>query len=71
MKLSSKTKSLYFIVVGLLLISVIQILSHYLELSDFLKGIYFGLGIGLMISGIYIRIRKTEKLKVSDTEVEN
>lgn len=46
-----KGKQIIFIIVGLFLIAGNQIASYYFEIPDFLDGLIFGSGIGLMIFG--------------------
>lgn len=42
-------KYLYLIPLGLLIVSVSQILFRFIEVSDLIKGLSFGLGIGIML----------------------
>jgi hypothetical protein len=42
-------KYFYLIPLGLLIVSVSQILFRFIEISDLVKGLCFGLGIGIML----------------------
>ena len=46
-----KGKQIIFIIIGLFLIAGNQIASYYFEIPDFIDGLIFGCGIGLMIFG--------------------
>ncbi|UZR98096.1 hypothetical protein [Chondrinema litorale] len=48
------------LIVGVLLISFDQIVSHYVNMPDFFNGLLMGTGIGLLIMAVY----KLSKLKV-------
>jgi hypothetical protein len=37
---------------GMFIIAVSQIFSHFVELPDFTKGLFFGIGIGMLLLAI-------------------
>lgn len=52
MKNLTKRKSLILLVIGLFIIAISQILSHLMELPDFAKGSFMGIGIGLLLTSL-------------------
>jgi hypothetical protein len=52
------TKNKKFIIsniIGICIISVVQLVAYYITLPDFVYGGLIGLGIGIMILGLYLR----------------
>ncbi|MEE9348507.1 MAG: hypothetical protein V3U80_00505 [Flavobacteriaceae bacterium] len=47
-----KTSNILFIVLGLVIITILQIMSRKYNFSDITKGIINGLGYGFMIAGV-------------------
>lgn len=52
MEKASKRKTIVLLSTGIFLISMSLIVSNYYELPDFIKGITFGIGIGLLVRSI-------------------
>ncbi|WP_373058135.1 hypothetical protein [Zunongwangia sp. H14] len=48
----TKPKSLTLISSGMFIIALSQILSHYIELPDFLQGLLMGIGIALLLLAV-------------------
>lgn len=57
MKSISKQKAQKKIITGLMLISLTMLTNHYLSLPDFFNGLLFGTGIGMLILGVFFRVR--------------
>ena len=55
-----KTQTRFLTILGLLVISISQIIAHYIKLSDFISGTITGIGIGLMIVS-FLRSKKVKK----------
>lgn len=53
-------KAILLIIIGILLIAIPQIISHYIEVPDFVNGLCKGAGIGILVISIInlARIRK-------------
>ncbi|WP_420551231.1 hypothetical protein [Tenacibaculum aiptasiae] len=47
-----RSKIIILFILGLISISFSQILVHYFNISDLLKGVFIGFGIGLLITSI-------------------
>jgi len=60
----SNKKASILLAIGLFAMAGTQILSRYIELSDFMNGGLIGISLGLMVLGIIFRIKKrsTQKL---------
>ncbi len=54
-------KSKVLLASGILICSFSQIITHYLIITDSVKGLLMGLGIGLLIITIF-QIKKTSKI---------
>ncbi|WP_420571993.1 hypothetical protein [Kordia sp.] len=52
-----RNKGILLIVLGILFISVSQVISHYIKVSDFISGLCKGVGIGILIITILRFIR--------------
>lgn len=48
MKKISKKNTRLLMVIGVLVISITLIITHYLKLSDFAQGVFMGIGLGLL-----------------------
>ena len=59
MKKISKQNAVILMSLGLLLIATSQIFSRFIELSDFAKGSFIGIGIGLLLSAFIFGNFKT------------
>ena len=59
MKNITKRKSLILMSIGMFVIAVSQILSHFVELPDLTKGLFFGIGIGMLLLAIIFNNFKT------------
>jgi hypothetical protein len=59
MKKITKRKSLILMSIGMFVIAVSQILSHFVELPDLTKGLFFG--IGMLLLAIIFSNFKTAK----------
>ena len=57
----TKRKAFVFLLIGLLIVAASQVLSHYFELPDFAKGVFIGMGIGLLLrAAIFANPRKAK-----------
>lgn len=54
-------KSKLVLIFGTLICSILQIPSRYLTISDDIKGLFMGFGIGLLIIAIF-QIKKTSEI---------
>lgn len=54
-----KRKSLILLSSGMFVIAISQILSHFVELPDLAKGLFIGIGIGMLLLAIIFGNRKT------------
>lgn len=61
MKKTTKSKALLLIPIGMFVIAASQVFSHYLELPDFAKGSFVGIGIGLLIIALIYGSFRTAK----------
>nr|WP_309755717.1 hypothetical protein [Flavobacterium sp.] len=52
MKKIINRKSVILMSSGMFIIAVSQIFSHFVELPDFTKGLFFGIGIGMLLLAI-------------------
>ena len=52
-------KAKYFIIIGLITISLVQLFLHYIHLGDFINGDFIGIGIGLLLTGIILQTKTT------------
>lgn len=59
MKKTTKRKTLVLLSIGLFVIAASQIISHYIELNDLIKGSSIGVGIGLLLTAIVFGKFKT------------
>ena len=59
MNFSSKKASI-LIAIGLFAMAGTQILSYYMDLSDFINGGLIGISLGLMTLGILVRARNSK-----------
>ena len=59
MKKTTKRKSLILMSIGMFVIAVSQIFSHFVEFPDLTKGLFFGIGIGMLLLAIIIGNFKT------------
>ncbi|WP_162628032.1 hypothetical protein [Arcticibacterium luteifluviistationis] len=59
MKKITKRKALILLSIGLFVIASSQIFSHFIELTDFTKGSFIGIGIGLLLTSIVFGNFKT------------
>lgn len=57
MNFKSKKASI-FITLGMFAFAATQILTYYIELSDFTNGCLQGISLGLMMLGLFLRVRK-------------
>ncbi len=57
-----KTKTIVLLGIGLLIIMIPQIITRFLELSDFINGSLVGSGIGLIL--IALMYRSSRKIKI-------
>lgn len=55
----TKRKSLILISVGLLVISFTQVLTHYIELPDLTKGLFTGIGMGMLVIALFPKTPKS------------
>lgn len=53
-------KSKAFFIIGIFTVSISQILTHYLQLNDFSKGLFIGIGLGLLLLAL-LQKNKTAK----------
>lgn len=62
MKIRTKTKSLILTSGGMFVIAASTILSRFITLNDFAKGSFVGIGIGLLLLGLFIgKFKKAKK----------
>lgn len=61
MKKKAKKKSLVLLSIGLFVIAVSQILSHFVGLPDLAKGSFVGIGIGMLLLATILGNLKTAK----------
>lgn len=54
-----KRNSLILLSSGMIVIAISQILSHFVELPDLAKGLFIGIGIGMLLLAIIFGNRKT------------
>ncbi|SHN21190.1 hypothetical protein [Flavobacterium xinjiangense] len=54
-----KRNSLILLSSGMFVIAISQILSHFVELPDLAKGLFIGIGIGMLLLAIIFGNRKT------------
>ena len=54
MKKIINRKSLILMSIGIFVIAVSQIFSHFVKLPDLTKGLFFGIGIGMLLLAIII-----------------
>ena len=59
MKTIKQRKTLLLLYVGLFAIAASQILSQYVQLTDFIKGSATGIGIGLLLTALIFSTSKT------------
>ncbi len=59
MKKITKTKALILISIGMLVIATSQISSQFIELNDLAKGLFMGIGIGLLLTSMIFGNFKT------------
>jgi len=59
MKTRKQRKTLLLLASGLFVIATSQILSQYLQLTDFIKGSATGIGIGLLLTALIFSTSKT------------
>jgi len=59
MKKISKTRTLILLTFGLFAIAVSQLFSHFIELTDSIKGLFMGIGIGLILTSLFFGKFKT------------
>ena len=59
MKKTTERKTLVLVSIGLFVIAASQIISHYIELNDLIKGSSIGVGIGLSLTAIVFGKLKT------------
>lgn len=50
--MNQQKKTRILIIAGILLLSISQITSHFLEISDWAKGLLMGVGIGILVLSI-------------------
>ncbi|RFN58048.1 hypothetical protein [Marixanthomonas ophiurae] len=55
MKALGSNKGKQLLIVGLLTIVASQVIMHYSDLQDSIKGVFFGIGIGLLVVVLYQR----------------
>ncbi|WP_439128000.1 hypothetical protein [Polaribacter sp.] len=54
MKKIIKRKRVSLLLVGLFLIAILQIVSHFTPLNDFVKGSFMGVGFGLLVTSLIV-----------------
>ncbi|MDN3665580.1 hypothetical protein ACFFU1_16505 [Algibacter miyuki] len=54
MKKITKKKTLILLSIGMFVIATSQIFSQFMELSDFAKGSFMGIGLGLLLTALII-----------------
>lgn len=59
MKTTTKRNSLILMSSGMFIIATSQVFSHFVELPDLAKGLFFGIGIGFLILAVTLRNYKT------------
>ncbi len=59
MKKISKTRTLILLTFGLFVIAFSQIVSHFNSITDLTKGLFMGIGFGLMLTSIFFGKFKT------------
>ena len=59
MKIITKRRTLILISFGMFVIATSQIFSHFIELSDLMKGASTGIGIGLLLTSLIFGNFKT------------
>lgn len=59
MKKITKRRALILLSIGMIVISTSQIVSQFFELTDFAKGSFIGIGIGLLITSLIFGNFKT------------
>ncbi|NRR92235.1 hypothetical protein HSX10_11715 [Winogradskyella undariae] len=59
MKTRKQQKTLLLLCVGLFIIAASQIISYYVQLTDFIKGSATGIGIGLLLTALIFSTSKT------------
>ena len=59
MKKIINRKSVILMSSGIFIIAVSQIFSHFVELPDLTKGLFFGIGIGMLLLAIIIGNNRT------------
>ncbi len=59
MKKIINRKSLILMSIGMFVIAVSQIFSHFVELPDLTKGLFFGIGIGMLLLATIFSNSKT------------
>ncbi|WP_405576893.1 hypothetical protein [Winogradskyella sp. Asnod2-B02-A] len=59
MKKITKRRTLILISFGMFVIATSQIFSHFIELSDLMKGAFTGIGIGLLLTSLIFGNFKT------------
>ncbi|MCL5129568.1 MULTISPECIES: hypothetical protein [unclassified Algibacter] len=59
MKKITKKKTLTLLSIGMFVIATSQIFSQFMELTDFVKGSFMGIGIGLLLTSLIFGNFKT------------
>jgi len=59
MKKASKKATSIIMTTGIFVIVASQIISHYVELPDLTKGLFMGIGIGLLLLSLIFRNTRT------------
>ncbi|WP_299715128.1 hypothetical protein [uncultured Tenacibaculum sp.] len=59
MKRITKRKTLILLSIGMFVIATQQVLSQYFQLTDFTKGSFTGVGIGLLLTSLFFGNFKT------------
>jgi len=54
-------KTAILLVIGIMIIAITQLILHFTKLPDYLNGIFFGIGIGILIIALLSRKFKLEQ----------
>ena len=61
MSKTKKRKALILIPIGVFTIAIIQVLAHFTEIPDFIRGAFTGIGIGLIVMALVVGKLKTDR----------